>query len=59
MIGRLAYRRSGHTAKYFRLRPYEALLQPGSATPTSSGAAGLITATSVSSRQVRFGLKLL
>ena len=36
-----------------------AVLQPGSTTPTSSGVGGLITATSTSSRQVQFGLKLL
>jgi hypothetical protein len=59
MIGRRAYRRSGHNAKDFRLRPYVAVLQPGSTTPTSSGVGGLIVATSAFSRQVQFGLKLL
>jgi hypothetical protein len=33
------------------------VLLPGSTTPTPSPAAGLITSTSTSSRQIQFGLK--
>jgi hypothetical protein len=59
MIGRRAYRYSGYNANDFRLRPYVAVLHPGSTTPTSSGVGGLITATFAFSRQEQFGLKPL
>jgi hypothetical protein len=35
------------------------VLLPGSTTPTQSPAAGLITSTATSSRQIQFGLKWL